>query len=561
MAPGLLRRTLFAHGQLYNKPIRNFNMFLRPGCKKHIAECGAFSYHDIMLTLKTLIFNGVDAIPIDVQVQIVGGLPKLVFNIIGLADRAVQESKERITNSLAALNLALPAKRITVNLAPADLEKSGAHFDLPILCGILCAMDILPKDELAKYVILGEIGLDGALHRTNGILPASVWAHEHGLGIICPAIHGPEARWAGHSDILAPRYILDLINHFKGAQVLPVPAAATPAKDPAADGDLSDIKGQEGAKRALEIAAAGGHAMLMIGPPGAGKTMLASRLPTIMPGLTPREILDCSIIYSIAGKLGGGGLLSARPLRAVHHTASAASLAGGGADARPGEISLAHNGVLFLDELPEFQRQTLEILRQPMESGKIMISRAKKSATYPARFQLIAAMNPCPCGHLGNAALSCTRAPRCAEAYQNKISGPLLDRIDLHVDIDPVSPWEMTETDGAAETSAVVRARVIAARNRQLARSRQLFGAEILNAHLDGRNLDEAAAMGDEARQFLNMAAEKMGLSARGYQRAKRIARTIADLRGAAAVEARDIAEALSYRAINRGRDNICRDA
>ena len=510
-----------------------------------------------MLTLRTLIFNGTTAVPIDVQVQITSGFSRPMFQLIGLADRAIKESQERIVNALMAMNMSLPLRRLTVNLAPADLEKSGAHFDLPILCGILCEMGILPTAELEKYVILGEIGLDGALQKTGGVLPASVWAAENNMGIICPAPQGPEARWAGHTNILAPRHILDIINHFKGVQILPVPSADLPIKAHRAKaGDLSDIHGQAAAKRALEIAAAGSHAMLMVGPPGAGKTMLASRLPTIMPDLTPREVLDSSIVYSIAGKLGGGGLMSARPFRAVHHTASAVALSGGGPDAKPGEISLAHNGVLFLDELPEFQRTTLEILRQPMESGEIMISRAKRTATYPARFQMVAAMNPCPCGHLGNAALSCSRAPRCAEAYQNKISGPLLDRIDLHVDVDAVNPWDMTNptAQSTVETSEQVRARVVAARERQLTRARKLFGREILNAHLDGKDLDAAVAMNADTIEFLNRAAEKMGLSARGYQRIKRIARTIADLRGAAAVEVNDIAEALSYRPISRGK-------
>lgn len=280
--------------------------------------------------------------------------------------------------------------------------------------------------------------------------------------------------------------------------------------------------------------------------------MLAARLATILPEMTPDEVLETSIIYSIAGQLNDTGLISKRPFRSVHHTSSAVSLAGGGTDARPGEISLAHNGVLFLDELPEFNRATLEILRQPMEAGKIMISRAKRTATYPARFQLIAAMNPCPCGHLGNAALSCSRAPRCAEAYQNKISGPLLDRIDLHVDVDAVNPWEMQNYNNAQnETSAQIRARVVAARQRQLERQ------GMPNARLDGAILDNVAPLDNELANFLNNAAEKMGMSARGYNRIRRIARTIADLRGTPNIEMSDLAEALSYRPINRGKYGI----
>ncbi len=502
-----------------------------------------------MISLNSIIFNGMDATPIDVQVQLSPGLAKVDFSIIGLADRAVRESAERIRAALAAMNIHLPAKKLTVNLSPADVEKSGSHFDLPILCGILCAIGILPQDKLDKYLIMGEIGLDGAILATDAVLAAAVWAKKNNLGVICPGPQGGEAAMSGHADILSPFHVFELINHFAGTQLLPVPNAPMDANTIGKCGDMVEVHGQLAAKRALEIAAAGGHAMLMVGPPGSGKTMLASRLPGIMPEMTADEILETSIIYSIAGQLGGKSLVSTRPFRSVHHTSSPVALAGGGGNARPGEISLAHNGVLFLDELPEFNRATLEILRQPMEAGKILISRARNNATYPARFQLIAAMNPCPCGHLGNAALSCSRAPRCAEAYQNKISGPLLDRIDLHVDVDAVNPWEMNKDDGTPrETSAEIRTRVVAAYKRQIKRQGKK------NATLDGAELDAVTHLTDELTAFLNTAAEKMGLSARGYNRIRRIARTIADLRGSDDIEMSDLAEALSYRPINRGK-------
>ncbi|MEA1937942.1 MAG: YifB family Mg chelatase-like AAA ATPase, partial [Pseudomonadota bacterium] len=410
--------------------------------------------------IQTFAFQGIDVLPIDVQVQMTGGLP--AFSVVGLPDKAVAESRERVRGALHALGLALPPKRITVNLAPADVIKEGSHFDLPIALGLLGALDVLPLDILASFAALGELALDGGIRAVSGVLPAAINAREHDVGLICPESCGGEAAWAGEMDILAAPTLLALINHFKGAQVLPEPVARL-SDDTTTHPDLYDVKGQEIAKRALEIAAAGGHNLLMIGPPGAGKSMLASRLPGLLPPLTAREALEVSMIHSVAGLLEGGRLMRARPFRDPHHSASLPALIGGGMRARPGEISLAHRGVLFLDELPEFARATLESLRQPMESGRAVVARANHHVTYPARFQLVAAMNPCRCGYLDDPERACARAPKCAIEYQSKISGPLFDRIDLHVDVPAVSAADLT-LPPPRENSADVAARVAAAR-------------------------------------------------------------------------------------------------
>ena len=385
--------------------------------------------------ITTVAFQGIEAVPVDVQVQLSGGLP--AFNIVGLPDKAVAESKERVRAALTAIGLGLPPKRITVNLAPADLPKEGSHFDLPIVMGILAVMGALPSDAVDRYVALGELSLDGAIASVAGVLPAAVAAAGLDKGIICPADQGGEAAWAGDLEVLAPASILALVNHATGRQVLSTPEPAL-ADDRHHYPDLKDIKGQETAKRALEVAAAGGHNLLMIGPPGAGKSMLAERLPGLLPDLDPIEALQVSMIASVGGHLADGKLRRQRPFRNPHHSASMAALIGGGNRAKPGEVSLAHAGVLFLDELPEFARGVLESLRQPLETGTAAVARANAHVTYPARFQMVAAMNPCRCGMLDDPEEACNRAPRCAQDYQAKISGPLFDRIDLHVELDPV---------------------------------------------------------------------------------------------------------------------------
>ncbi len=496
----------------------------------------------------TVAFEGVEARPVDVQVQIASGT--VAFTIVGLGDKAVGELRERVRSALIASGLALPAKRITVNLAPADMPKEGSHYDLPIALGVMAAIGAIPADALEGYAVIGELALDGTISAVAGVLPAAIAANAANKGLICPASCGPEAAWASSElDILAPRSLIQLANHFKGSQVLsrPQPAMRPPAGP---QPDLRDIKGQESAKRALEVAAAGGHNLLMSGSPGAGKSMLAQRLPSILPSLTPRELLEVSMIHSVAGALAGGALTDRRPFRAPHHTASAAALVGGGIHAKPGEISLAHNGVLFLDELPEFQPQVLDSLRQPLETGEVAISRANHRVVYPSRFQLVAAMNPCRCGFAYEPGYACKRAPneRCVAQYLGRLSGPLLDRFDLVVDVPSVSASDLMAPP-AREGSAEVSARVHAARQIQLARYADLgLHTVACNAAAPASLVEEIAAADDAATRLLRDAAERLRLSARGYHRVLKLARTLADLDGEGAVSRGHLAEALSYR-------------
>ncbi|PPJ48077.1 ATP-binding protein [Rhizobium sp. KAs_5_22] len=496
--------------------------------------------------VSTVAFQGIEGVPVDVQVMVAPG--KLGMQIVGLPDKAVAESRERVQAALHASGLALPPKRVTVNLAPADLPKEGSHFDLPIALGLMAALGAIPGDALSDYVVIGELNLDGTIAAIAGALPAAIGANALGKGLICPADCGAEAAWAGADiDILAPRSLIALANHFRGTQVLtrPEPAIrALPANLP----DLADIKGQESAKRALEVAAAGGHNLLMVGPPGSGKSMLAARLPSILPPLSAAELLEVSMIHSIAGQLSGGKLSDRRPFRTPHHSATMAALVGGGLRARPGEASLAHRGVLFLDELPEFAPPVLDALRQPLEAGECIIARANHRVAYPSEFQLVAAMNPCRCGMAGEPGHTCARGPRCITDYQGRISGPLMDRIDIRIDVPAVSASDLIRPM-AAERSADVARRVALARDMQRERLESAgIGGVTTNARCSTALIEKLAEPDPAGLQLLRDAADKFKFSARGYHRVLKVARTLADLDGAALLGRIHLAEAISYR-------------
>src|SRR4051812_39145780 len=498
----------------------------------------------------TVAFEGIEARAVDVQVQVAPGLP--AFNVVGLPDKAVSEARERVRAALVASGLALPARRITVNLAPADLPKEGSHYDLPIALGLMAAIGAIPADALAGFTVLGELGLDGSIAAVAGVLPAAIGANARGEGLICPGACGAEAAWASpEMEIIAAASLIQLANHFRGTQVLARPQPKI-REAGAALVDLKDIKGQESAKRALEVAAAGGHNLLMVGPPGAGKSMLAARLATILPPLTPAELLEVSMIASVAGEIQGGALTDRRPFRAPHHSASMPALVGGGLRARPGEVSLAHHGVLFLDEMPEFHPQALDALRQPLESGEVAIARANHRVTYPARFMLIAAMNPCRCGRANEPGFACKRGAnaRCAADYQGRLSGPLIDRIDLHIEVPAVTAADLI-LPPAAEGSREVAERVARARSMQMERYAAAGVAQLrTNAAAHGPLLEDVARPDSGGLALLRDAADAMRLSARGYHRVLRVARTLADLDGADKVGRVHLAEALSYRAL-----------
>lgn len=491
-------------------------------------------------TSYTVAFLGVQPKLIEVQVQFAPGLP--AFTIVGLADKAVAESRERIRACLHGLGMDIPAVKLTVNLTPADLQKEGSHYDLPIALAILAVMNIIPKEELRDYITLGEITLDNRILRVPGVLPAALLAGENGKGIICPIDCGSEASWAGEVRILAPRSILELVRHFKNEIFLSQPEPRL-AEEDFKTFDMQDVKSQRFAKRGLEIAAAGGHNVLMIGPPGAGKSMLASRLPGILPKLTPKEALEVTVVHSLAGMTPKDGLVKTRPFRSPHHSASLPALVGGGQKSKPGEISLAHNGVLFLDELPEFSRACLESLRQPLETGSVTIARVQHHYTYPARFQCVAAMNPCRCGYFGDLNRQCNKAPRCAEEYQQKISGPIIDRFDLIIFVQALKPDELHAKNNE-EPSQSILMRVEKARAKQHERHE----SHVVNAYVDNKTLVNTLHLETAAEVIVRQATERYNLSARGYHRLLRVSRTIADLEESKMVSSHHVLEALNYR-------------
>ncbi|QDY69667.1 YifB family Mg chelatase-like AAA ATPase [Qingshengfaniella alkalisoli] len=491
----------------------------------------------------TVAFEGLEARLVEVQCAVSPGLP--AFTIVGLPDKAVSEAKERVRAALTAMSIALPSRRITINLSPADLPKEGSHFDLPIALALLAAIDILPTEDIEDTVSLGELSLDGSLVGVTGALPAALAAAAEKLDLICPKSCGAEAAWVGDARVLGAASLAEVVRHYSGQSPLPEARPGIIADDQNAF-DLRDVKGQERAKRALEIAAAGQHHLLMVGPPGSGKSMMAQRLSGLLPPLSATEALETSMIHSIAGLLEEGGISRTRPFRRPHHTASVPSIVGGGRGAKPGEISLAHNGVLFLDELPEFPRVVLETLRQPIETGDVMVSRANAHVRYPARFLLVAAANPCRCGHMSDASQACSRAPNCGADYMGRISGPLLDRFDMRIEVPPVT-FQDLDLPANGESSAAIAERVTQARELQGERYNDRADVTV-NADVEGELLEKVAQPDAEGREMMTRAADRFGLTARGFHRVLRVARTIADLDGSDAVTRTHVGEALGFR-------------
>ena len=497
--------------------------------------------------------QGINAILVTIEVNISQGIK---FFLVGLPDNAVKESHERIMSALQYNRIPIPRKQVVINMAPADIRKEGAAYDLPLAIGMLAASGVVAADEVEQYVIMGELSLDGTLKPIKGVLPIAILARENGFkGFIVPRENAREAAVVNDLEVLGVDNITDVVDFFNHKKTLEPTIVNTRdefyAHAATFELDFADVKGQENVKRAIEVAAAGGHNIIMVGPPGAGKSMMAKRIPTILPPLTLHEALETTKIHSVAGKIDSKtSLMAQRPFRNPHHTISDVALVGGGTYPQPGEISLAHNGVLFLDELPEFKRQVLEVMRQPLEDRKICISRAKFAVEYPASFMLVAAMNPCPCGYYNHPNRDCVCSPGMIQKYLSRISGPLLDRIDMHIEIVPV-PFDKLSEMAPAEPSAVIRERVIAARGIQAARFSNDEGI-YCNAQMSSKMLRKYCAVDEVGQQLLKAAMARMNLSARAYDRILKVARTIADLAGSERVQTEHLAEAINYRNLDK---------